>query len=256
MDNIALVEFEITSYCNRKCKWCPNSFIDRTHTPIEFDEEVYLKVLNEIKDLTLTISFTRFCEPMSNIELLKKRVKQARKIVSNGILLCNTNGDYIDKNSFKDLYLDKLSIMDYDCKGRDYWINLLTECGIHDIDEYGDRITGIINNIEVRCLLDWTDGKILEDRAGLLKSDFNNREFELRQEPCYVPKRYIAIAYTGEVTPCCHYRFDAPEHKDYILGNVRDNTVEEIYYSDKAVNFRKRVEHGNLPDGCKRCTKQ
>lgn len=27
--NLRLIELELWAYCNRKCSWCPNSFIDR-----------------------------------------------------------------------------------------------------------------------------------------------------------------------------------------------------------------------------------
>lgn len=44
---IRMVEIEIFSFCNRKCWFCPNSFIDRNSTNILMQEELYLKILNE-----------------------------------------------------------------------------------------------------------------------------------------------------------------------------------------------------------------
>jgi len=83
----------------------------------------------------------------------------------------------------------------------------------------------------------------------------NNRE--KRIVPCPEPTYFINITYDGYVMPCCHLRADIPEHQEFILGNVKDDTLEDIYYSDKAKKFRERltVENGDYPEPCKYCQK-
>lgn len=37
MKNLRLIEIELFSYCNRKCNWCPNKYIDRKSNIIYLD---------------------------------------------------------------------------------------------------------------------------------------------------------------------------------------------------------------------------
>ena len=80
-----MVEIEIFSYCNRKCWFCPNSFIDRNSTNILMLEELYLKILNQLKSINYNsmISYSRYNEPTSNREIFIKRLKQAKAIIPN-----------------------------------------------------------------------------------------------------------------------------------------------------------------------------
>ena len=66
------------------------------------------------------------------------------------------------------------------------------------------------------------------------------------------------IDFNGVVNPCCHIRSDNPEHKKYGLGNINDTSIQEIYTSKKAQEFRKLLiskDWENYPDPCKYCTK-
>jgi radical SAM protein with 4Fe4S-binding SPASM domain len=78
-----------------------------------------------------------------------------------------------------------------------------------------------------------------------------------RITPCPESDYFITIAYDGSVMPCSCMRPDNPEHQKYILGNVKDNTLLEIYHSKKAEEFRRiiRQADGDYPDPCKYCQK-
>ena len=52
-ENVCLVEIGIFSYCNRKCWFCPNSIIDRHSNNIELREDIFLKILNELKGIII-----------------------------------------------------------------------------------------------------------------------------------------------------------------------------------------------------------
>lgn len=43
-------------------------------------------------------------------------------------LVTNTNGDFLTKKNLHNLYIDELSIMDYDNKGIEYCKNKLLSC--------------------------------------------------------------------------------------------------------------------------------
>lgn len=46
----------------------------------------------------------------------------------------------------------------------------------------------------------------------------------------------------GEVVPCCF--------SDEVMGNVKNQTFEEIWYGDKYRKFRKRLMAGNFAKYC------
>lgn len=103
--NVRLVEIEIASFCNRKCWFCPNSFIDRKSQSVELPESVYLKLIDNLAEVDYSglLDFHRFNEPLANKDLILKRVRQARIALPHAQLGIFTNGDYSDRE-----YLDAL----------------------------------------------------------------------------------------------------------------------------------------------------
>lgn len=223
--NLRLVEVEIHSYCNRQCSFCPNSYIDRHSFVKELDEEIYISLLKQLKKggFKGKISYSRYNEPFSQPLLFMKRILQAKTILPGIKLVTNTNGDY-DTGAFRDLL--NITEMDYDHNKE-----------LFKIPGYQVMRLGKINN-----------------RGGAL-----NLKKEQRNKPCYEPKYFVGIDYDGSVTPCCNIRHDVPEHKNYILGNLKNNKLEEILNSENSVDFRSRAASGInwiLPEPCKYCQKE
>ena len=104
-NSIQQIDIEVFSYCNRQCWFCPNSILDRHSQNQYMDENLYLKILNELKEFNITgfISYSRYNEPLAD-KIILKRIKQAREILPNVRLTFNTNGDYLSKE-----YLDELA---------------------------------------------------------------------------------------------------------------------------------------------------
>ena len=100
-----IIEIELASFCNRKCWFCPNSFIDRKSQSIELPDATYLKLINNLAEIDYDklLNFHRFNEPLANKDLILKRVKQARSALPRAKLGIYTNGDYLDR-----AYLDAL----------------------------------------------------------------------------------------------------------------------------------------------------
>ena len=90
---LRLIEIEIFSYCNRKCWFCPNSFIDRISDNKIMAEETYLDLLSQLQQIDYSgeLTYSRYNEPTAKKDLFLKRVAQARKMLPNVILRTNTN---------------------------------------------------------------------------------------------------------------------------------------------------------------------
>lgn len=268
LSNIKSVEIEIHSLCNRRCQWCPNIEFKRDKKHI-MDENIYLKALHELNDnhFNGVISYSRYNEPMYDIELLKLRTKQAKEILPHIKLVTNTNGDYLTRENLEGLYIDELSIMDYDCKGLECCYDKLKEIGITIKSCSAQYIYGQFNDMKIVYCIDWPKHAQLENRGGFLNKDIkiNNIELQWKNDKqqrvvsCHEPEYFIAIDYNGNVTPCCHIRSDNPNHEKYILGNINNSPLVNIYYGSKAINFRAIMSSDNYNkyfDCCKYCQKE
>ncbi|MFW6007780.1 MAG: SPASM domain-containing protein [archaeon] len=268
LKDVRMIEIEIHSYCNRVCEWCPNNKIYR-HDFNDLPENLYLKILNELKNnyFNGVISFSRYNEPLYDSLLINKRTKQAKEILPNIKLVTNTNGDYLREQNIKDLYIDELTIMDYDCKGLEKCKEKLINANIKiDALDY-PYIYGHYNNMKILYYINWPNFAEIEDRGGFLtyhktfstNNDMNwKNNKEKRKRPCYEPKYFIAIDYNGNVMPCCHLRSDNEDHKKMILGNIKNESLVEIYHSPKAKYIRNTMSLKNNNkyfNCCKYCQK-
>ena len=210
-------------------------------------EDIFFKIISELekkrlaKDLIIT--FSKFNEPTYDLELLSLRSRQLRLYLPETKLYINTNGDFLDTAIF-DLPITRISIMDYDRKGEEYGRSLLKKLGAGAIKKSGYRLYTRIKGREALYLCDWPDNYLIEDRGNLLgKLPMRwKREHQLRERPCKL--QYISIDYRGNVTPCCHIRAEADKHREYIMGNLNESTLDQIIEGEKFKEFR-RVMSGS-----------
>ena len=239
IQNLRLVEIELFSYCNRKCTWCPNSYIDRQNDIKYLDSSVFHSLLCELKQNGYTgkFSFSRYNEPFSDVNLLNWAIGYIKKIFPEAITVSNTNGDYITEEVLKTMFIDELTIMDYDRKGKEYVFNKLQEWHVSDIQEYDHYFVGTYYNKKILYYYSWTEVAKISDRGGnLVQYSLNKRE-----APCYEPLFFIGVNYDGTVSPCCNVRSDCKNQKDYILGNLKQQSLTDMLYSEKYLTFLKNV---------------
>lgn len=287
LSHIRRVDIEIQSYCNRKCAWCPNKTFDRSFRE-EMPDGVYTSLLQQLDEAgfgrnglqgqpirnsdeqlptdTPVLSFIGYQECFSDIDYTKRRLNEAREILNDRVcFVTSSNGDFITKKSLENLLFTNIGIQDYDNKGLTYWENKFKELGILKIGytESLGMLYGIHRYTEsITVKLNWAEHQPLQNRGGFFKhGDLPNMKWQndmrLRTAPCPEPEYYMNICYDGSVMPCCHLRPDNPEHKKYILGNIKDTPLVDIYYSEKAENFRKvlRQENGEYHEACLYCQK-
>lgn len=276
---IKRVDIEFHSKCNRQCLWCPNKILDRHTEDVILDENIYYKTLKELYDNNFgnpynkyikstinagIITFLGYQEPFVQIDILKKYINIAREVFHDRNIhySTNSNGDLITTDKLEGLYLNTLNIMDYDCKGKDYWKNWLqnNQCAI--IKETPYNLTALHPSINIIFInLNWPEHFGLEDRGGSILPQDGLENFkwknnhQKRQEPCYEAANYINIYADGSVTPCCHLRPDNINHQPFIMGNLYNNTLSEIWQSEKFNYFREQTSQGIFPLPCTYCQK-
>ena len=251
--NLKLVEIEIFNYCNRTCEFCPNETIDRKSAVIELPESCFLNTLQELKDQDFDgyVTFSRYNEPLSQDELLKKRAKQVREYLPNVTLIFNTNGDFLTKKRLDGLDVDEISVMDYDNKGIQKCKKRLERVGV-DITEIDyPFIKGNRGKIKFLYYVDFVENHTLwNDRGGALEELSLE---ERRTEPCLEPDRFIGVDYNGNIMPCCVTRSDIDSHQDFILGNIKEQSVMDIFNSERAKTIREKAMKGDFDDDMKPC---
>lgn len=259
VNKIRLVEIEIYSFCNRKCWFCPNSFIDRQSNNILMDENIYLGVINELKSINYKgiISYSRYNEPLAYKDIFLKRLALARELVPMATLHTNTNGDYLNNRQYLDeLYEAGLRSLNIQC-----YLNENQNFDIHFIKENVQKMAQKLElGYEVKA-----ENQDRYEVAFLYKDmslrmyarDFrvngNNRGGSLdtiepvkRAAPCFIPYTDIYIDYNGKVLPCCNLRSDNKDHRAFILGDVNKTSVLKIFNSKKMQKLRENLSHENI----------
>jgi pyruvate formate-lyase activating enzyme-like uncharacterized protein len=153
-NNLKMFEIEVFSYCNRKCWFCPNSYIDRKSDTILMPEESYLSVMEQLREIDYDqeITYSRYNEPLSKKDIILKRIRQAREYLPKVKLRTNTNGDYLNLNyihELRDAGLNQLFIQQYLGNNQLYNHNRLKKIMIKKIERLGVNysiITDIFNH--------------------------------------------------------------------------------------------------------------
>src|ERR1700724_3133180 len=73
------IEVETTSFCNRTCSFCPNSFIDRRSERLAMPEPTWNAIVAGLSEVEFagTFVWSRYSEPLSERRILE-RVRQVR----------------------------------------------------------------------------------------------------------------------------------------------------------------------------------
>lgn len=238
---IRLIELELYSFCNRKCKWCPNSYIDRQSYCDYIDTSIIEeKLLPELKEINYSgyITFSRYNEPLAHADKLKEIGWLFKNNLPNCKLVTNTNGDYLTEEVLTNLPIDELTVMDYDNKGIDWCKERLEKinCVIDEIKN--QYIYAHYGDIKILYYADWTKHCIISNRGGNLPE----YSTAVRTYPCTEPKYFIGINYDGTVSPCCNIRNDVLAQQPYIYGDLHNMTLTEILNCEKRQRFIEECE--------------
>lgn len=244
VENLKIIEIELFSFCNRRCSWCPNgNLIDRYSFNSLLDENILRKLMKELKhyEYSGVFSFSRYNEPFSNYELFQNRLYLIKEYFPYAKLVSNTNGDYLTKEIIHNTLVDELSIMDYDCRGKEWCFSRLMSWDVEDIIEYENYWLGKINKKLILYYWNWPKSGTVSDRGGNLK------EFSLieRKYPCFEPFRFLGINYDGSLSPCCNIRNDSKKQQEYVYGNLNDQNLKDILTSKKVKDFKRKIITGD-----------
>lgn len=236
--NMRLVEFEPHSYCNRKCWFCPNSFLDR-RGPVKFlDRDIYMQVLLDLAsiDYSESLCYAGWCEPQSQPGL-PEMVSAAKQLLPNARLFSNTNTDYISTEVVEHLAAAGLGVLK--CQlyfGKDEPFH--DDAVRYKMERLKEQLPGIkfSEKTKGRWFALVGDLIVLAYAKDFRKVGHNRCDVQVckpskRYVTCYEPFSMFGINHNGWAVPCCNIRSDYPPHKDVLLGKMDDSPgkIFELY---------------------------
>ncbi len=247
------IRFEVTNKCNYKCIMCPRELQTREQNMMS--QELFEKIFDEGLTIGMKMAtLVSYGEPFLD-KGFKEKVTYAKKISPETELYVISNGSLVDKDMSDfliDSQFDKIRFSWYGVsdesyskvhgvdkkykeiviKNIEYLINernrrnlskphvevyfLKMKENENEVDEFKDKWLDFADDVSIWEPHNWSDGR-------------NYRDLEGEKNSCGRPFHGpVQVQWNGVIVPCCW-----DYNNSIILGNVTNNTVEEVLKGDK-----------------------
>jgi len=241
LKGLAFIELNVTEKCTRKCSFCPRYSADiypnkDLHMSLETANIFIDKILQE--NFKGDIYICGFSEPLLNPQIID--IINAFKMRTSNYICLITNGDVLSVYAQQLKILDCLSVSCYD--------------GPQQITKIKNILESVqFANYNIRDL--YFNSINVEEFA--VSHNFNNRggilsiqEKQINRS-CFLPFYQFIVDYDGEVVLC-------PQdwhRKTKNIGNIKYNTLQEIWNSCQLINIRKNLKkHTRIDTPCSACS--
>lgn len=237
------IEFETTTFCNRKCVYCPNSKYERTGSEDGryMKEEVFEKLLSDLSDIDFRglIAPHLYGEPLTDPRLVSW-ISKIRKTLPKSRIKVVTNGDFFDEKKYIELTT----------AGTDYF------CISKHSSSLSQNVTHLMSTLKEEERLkkfkifdyyeDFKNKQIMLNTRG---GEVNLKKNSLRHPICCEYVSYPVINTFGDLILCCN-----DYHGRYVFGNIMKRHLLEIWQDPYNIKLRKRIYKGrfDLPI-CQNC---
>ena len=265
------IYIEITNCCNLKCKFCPQTNRKQEFMNIEKFEEIIRKIHkytnlvclhvkgepllhNKLEDILKVLEkYNLKVNITTNGTLIKEKleiIKNSKSVRQINFSLHSTtqnedfNNNYL-QNIFESVEELKDKIISYrlwnlkDIKNNDINLNIIKLLedyyGLYDLKEIliKNEFYKVRENVFINQDIEFT------------WPDINKEEIN-KSGRCLALKEQIAILVDGTIVPCC-----LDNDGDISLGNIFNETLEQILNSKKSINIKKNFENNIIT--CKLC---
>lgn len=271
------IVLEMTSRCNMNCRMCPRQNLKRPK--IDFDKDLYLKVIDELDEHGVEgVWLFHLGEPILH-PVWKEIMSYVCSKKNLGMIWLSTNGFAFDEDCIDFVLNSGITFLNYSLHGtntetfsyvslpqcyenvRNHLEALLArkkELGkgpvihIQMIDQAGTR-----HNINEFLETFHPTGEIVSINT-LEYVNLPNNQYGLQRRRPPMVKRCARISRgdcfvvsNGDVQPC-----DAAYNSEILLGNVKENSLSEIWNSkirQEILELNEREEMHKI-DHCRKCT--
>lgn len=269
---VGFINIETSSQCNRVCDYCPNGMYDRRTFNSFFDKEAYERIVDDLAsiDFHRRISLVGLNEPLLHMEDFTWRLRLLQQRLPKAYVLIFTNGDYLTREIFDHLVdcgVTDLRISIHLGRGKPYSerdmlqriFSKANELGLTaELNEFApDKSIGFaFKGSPIKVLMRQSNYMTQGNSRGEVMKGVG-KQVEGRTIPCFLPYDNFIINYRGDVLPCCGTIGASEEIKPFIVGNVREQSIFDIYASKELTAWRRHtMRSGPLRHPCATCPEQ
>jgi radical SAM protein with 4Fe4S-binding SPASM domain len=269
-----LVYIEPTSFCNIKCKFCPNPKIDNNKKSFMSDE-IFAKIISDIKGLAAEPKVVKFCGVGESLmhPKLPEMIKSVRENNTTANIIMYTNGTLLNpelNRKIVDAGLNQINISVNALNDEDYFD--ITRVKI-DFVKYVANIRDLYENrkqlkiyVKINHLAvptkeqeqlffetfgDISDHISIEGISHIFPEfySFGEKHDEVRyggneakkQQICAICFKTLNVNSDGTVSPC-----SVDWGHKVIVGDIKNETLNAIWNGEKLRELRKRFCLGTI----------
>ena len=253
---VGFINIETSSQCNRACPYCPNSIYDRRKDNTFFDWAVYERILDDLASIGYArrISLVGLNEPLMHVDDFLARLRMIREKLPNAYILIFTNGDYLTKDAFQALEavgINELKVAMHLSKDKPYEERDILKRIFDKSRELSltPILKGFVPNKQIDFQLLGSKTFIHMTQENYMTEGLNRGEvlkgvgkkMADRTAPCLQPFDNFIVNYLGDVLPCCATIGSSDEVRPYVVGNVKESSIFDIYCAEKMTGWRRHV---------------
>jgi len=273
-ESITSIELAISSYCNRRCRYCPNYYVDRHSTEHLMADALFDNIIDQLQRIGYSgdLAIHRYNEPFANKTNTLFRIKQIRCTLPDAKIIIFTNGDYLDQpllrlladigvnNIIATLHLDNRvrsfpelkEALQQRVRAFDMPFEFASNQQMHSHHAYAvyHNLTLDYQTIDFWALKE--NGALCAyDRGGCISTTGSF----VRTQPCLMPFVQMQIDYDGTLLPCCNIHPEFEPHQQYVLGKLDETSNIFLAWTNRNyVTWRKElVKTGPKAAPCTYC---
>jgi len=247
---------EPTNYCNLKCKHCTVQAIDEDRGFMDY--EFYTHILDTNPQIT-SIILARYGEPFLHPRLIDMIAYAKGKgiyvsIYTSGILVSQEKADKILSVGLDEIIFSMEGTGDRYQKNRGVPYRLLKR-NMEYLIEKKEKV-GSSLKIKINTAVKENDDSFIVGIKNEWEGKVDHIDIEplmdeksvLRTRSCRTLWRNLVVRWDGVVLPCC-----IDMRSSLIMGDLKKNSVKDIFNGDRALAFRESHINGMYPPVCKYC---